>query len=130
MREFPLPEEGRREYSYAVRERFSRLKGHIDYPAYTSGAWVPGAVDLIFLNRTCCNGLFRVNSRGHFTVPAGGTGAPCSVSRATLPHASRSSMKNLCNDPPYRPLTRTARFPSSARGSFGAGDLYDGFSIG
>ncbi|WP_301663793.1 DNA adenine methylase [Methanoculleus frigidifontis] len=124
-----------------MRERFNRTKESIDYAAYTPGVWVLRAADLIFLNRTCYNGLFRVNSRGHFNVPSGRYRHPCIVSRVNLCAASqllaraevRQGDFTACEpfvdektfvyiDPPYRPLTRTAKFTSYARSSFGDDD--------
>jgi DNA adenine methylase len=133
----PLSDDDRRAYYYAVRERFNRAKVDIDYAAYSPGVRVPHAADLIFLNRTCYNGLFRVNSRGGFNVPWGRYKNPRIVDRANLRAASRLLTRaevhlgdfTACErfvdektfvyiDPPYRPLSRTANFTSYARDSF------------
>lgn len=94
---------------------------------------------LIFLNRTGFNGLFRLNSRGGFNVPAGRYTNPriCdpdhlrSVARAFgTPGVSielRSFEATLADaragdfvycDPPYAPLSRTANFASYTAGGF------------
>ncbi len=133
----PLSDDDRRDYYYAVRERFNRTKEEIDYTAYNPGTWVPRAADLIFLNRTCYNGLFRVNSQGGFNVPWGRHKNPRIAGRENLRAASRllapaevrqgdfTACERFVDektfvyiDPPYRPLSRTASFTSYARSSF------------
>ena len=95
------------------------------------------AGQLIFLNRTCFNGLFRVNSRGGFNVPLGSYKNPTilfedllRVDSAVLqnttihlgdfmlsePLVSEDTFVYL--DPPYRPLNRTSSFTQYAKGGF------------
>ncbi|RNI33805.1 DNA adenine methylase [Hanamia caeni] len=92
----------------------------------------------IFLNRTCFNGLYRVNRKNNFNVPMGSYKKPCicdsqnilNVSKAlqkvtilggdfeqTLNYANKHSLFYL--DPPYKPLNRTSNFNSYARDEFG-----------
>jgi DNA adenine methylase len=99
------------------------------------------AAMLIFLNRTGFNGLFRVNARGEFNVPAGRHQKPticdepnlralgkalrragvalrvCGFDRA-LEDAGRDDFVYL--DPPYAPLSGTSRFTSYTSGGFDA----------
>jgi DNA adenine methylase len=91
----------------------------------------------IFLNRTCFNGLYRVNSKNLFNVPMGSYKAPTicdeqnilSVSNAlqkveilngdytaTLEHATDNSFFYF--DPPYKPLSNTSSFNSYAKDDF------------
>jgi DNA adenine methylase len=119
-----------------LRDRLRRADGHI---AYTPAL----AAMLIYLNRTGFNGLFRLNARGAFNVPAGRYARPTIVDRgklagvadalsrpgvgltwgsfeAVLPVAGAGDF--LYFDPPYAPLTRTANFTSYTAPRFDTGD--------
>jgi DNA adenine methylase len=95
------------------------------------------AAQLIFLNRTCFNGLFRVNSKGEFNTPAGDYAKPsiCDeenllavsglLEKATIKKADYiTSIKNvkpasfIYFDPPYRPLSITASFTAYSKSAF------------
>ena len=126
----------RRRFFYQVRENFNNTKDGIDFKKYRNG-WVDRAAQLIFLNRTCYNGLYRVNSRGEFNVPFGSYRNPrflneknlrqCSdILSTTRIHlgdfaqcgrfADRNSFIYL--DPPYRPLNETSSFTAYSEGDF------------
>ncbi|MCE7870705.1 DNA adenine methylase [bacterium CPR1] len=99
------------------------------------------AARLIYLNRTCYNGLYRVNARGYFNVPLGRYTNPTILDRERLQAASsalqgvelhqetfelvleRAVEGDLVYfDPPYQPLTRTANFTSYTADSFTESD--------
>ncbi|MCM2465511.1 DNA adenine methylase [Methanoculleus oceani] len=132
----PRNDPGRKEYYYAVRDAFNRERGAIDFGQYGEG-WIERAGQLIFLNRTCFNGLYRVNSRGGFNVPFGRYRNPTvlheevlradSVAlRNTTVHLGDFTLSEPCIsedafvyfDPPYRPLNRTSSFTQYSKNRF------------
>ena len=91
----------------------------------------------IFLNRTCFNGLYRVNSKGKFNVPHGRYANPKICDEETIRADSRilQKVEILCGDfaetlayatpnslfyfdPPYKPLSKTSSFNSYAKEEF------------
>jgi len=99
---------------------------------------------LIFLNKTCFNGLYRVNSKGKFNVPLGRYTNPNIVNRENLLTVSRilqsSNLEFFCRDfeqslhdikkgdfvyfdPPYQPVSNTANFTSYTNRNFTVDDL-------
>lgn len=91
----------------------------------------------IFLNRTCFNGMYRVNSRGQFNVPYGKNPNPLICDEENL-HKVSIALKNVdikhqsykevlkkakkgdfvYFDPPYYPVSKTASFTSYTAESF------------
>ncbi len=107
-------------------------------PDWASAPLVRRAARLIYLNKTCYNGLWRVNRQGHFNVPMGRYKNPEIVNEARLRAASRAlqgaeiavaGFERVLEragagdfvycDPPYVPLSATASFTSYAAASFG-----------
>ena len=112
----------RKDYYLQKRERFNFLK-------MNNNEVIEKAALMIFLNRTCFNGLFRVNKKGLFNVPMGAYKNPLICDKENI-YAVSEKLKNVnivCGDykesadfidkftfvyidPPYRPLTDTANF--------------------
>ncbi len=118
-------------YYYSVRQ--SSPRGQIEK-----------ASRLLFLNRTCFNGLYRVNSKGRFNVPLGRYTNPNIVNEENIrsvSHTLRSSEVSIkCRDfqavladakrgdfvyfdPPYHPVSDTANFTSYTNKDFTCEDL-------
>jgi DNA adenine methylase len=95
----------------------------------------------LYLNKTCFNGLHRVNGKGEFNVPVGRYANPRILNAKALRAASRqlrsaelrcSSFETLLAtarpgdfiyfDPPYEPVSTTANFTSYARNGFSRPD--------
>jgi DNA adenine methylase len=111
---------------------------YYDVREYEQGSNIEKAARLIYLNKTCFNGLYRVNSQGKFNVPMGRYKNPgiCqedvlrSASKALkgvkiqvndfqtiLNHAVSSKDFVFC-DPPYYPLSSTSNFTAYSQNSF------------
>jgi len=95
------------------------------------------AARTIYLNKTCFNGLYRVNKKGEFNVPMGNYKKPSILQIETLKAASRAlSSADLSTghysvlvdkaqagdfiylDPPYHPLSKTAMFTNYVAQAF------------
>lgn len=123
----------RKELYYAYRDQFNSEGIHQDERAAL----------FIFLNRTCYNGLYRVNAAGKFNVPYGRYKKPiiCNEELIMEDHRLLKSVelvirtpgdyklvrqnlsKNKVNfiylDPPYRPLLGSSNFKSYSNSPFG-----------
>jgi DNA adenine methylase len=99
------------------------------------------AARLIYLNKTCYNGLYRENKKGQFNVPFGRYKNPAICDERRLRNASRalqgvqlwvSDFENVVApatagdfvyfDPPYAPLNTTSNFTQYNKDGFDAGD--------
>jgi len=124
-------------FFYEQRIYFNENLSVVDLKKFNS-SWIMRAATLIFLNRTCFNGLFRVNLKGEFNVPFGDHNNPKICDAANLRSVSLllqkaeiecgdfEASKNFVDDntfvyfdPPYRPLSKTASFNSYSKFEFG-----------
>ena len=66
----PLEQEDRKNYYLDIRSKFNEGLNNFNYEHY-SDLHVTRASQIIFMNKTCFNGLFRLNKKGEFNVPHG-----------------------------------------------------------
>ncbi|MDV3278030.1 MAG: DNA adenine methylase [Nitrososphaerales archaeon] len=113
---------------YSARKRFNEIRRHASIKNRTERSAL-----LIYLNRTCYNGLYRVNAKGEFNVPFGKYKNPrvydeknlVAVNRVlnmpsiSVLHRDYHSMADepkrgdfVYFDPPYFPISKTANFTS------------------
>jgi len=119
----------RKEFFLDIRKKFNKEK----FAQFNTKT----AAKLIFLNKTCFNGLYRVNRKGEFNVPFGDYENPriCAANnlriasevlqKAQVIHGDFQDSKRYINnqafvylDPPYRPLSPTAGFTSYSKEDF------------
>ena len=126
-----LDDENRKIYYYEKRQKYNKLKINIEENN------IEKASLFIFLNKTCFNGLYRVNKKGKFNVPMGAYKKPKICDEENLKNVSltlrnvkivyadyRKSEKFIDGktfvyiDPPYRPLNITSSFTSYTENDF------------
>jgi len=128
----PLSMEDRQSYFYEIRNKYNEN---------TCNDKIERASQFIFLNRTCFNGLYRVNSQGKFNVPCGKYKNPTICDEINIMNLS-SLIKNvkfiygqytesekyitentfMYFDPPYRPIKKTSGFTSYTKDQFNDND--------
>jgi DNA adenine methylase len=136
VNEYPPHEtKDRSEYYYSVRNEWN--KGVPELSTMSKTEKIVRVAQTIFLNKTCFNGLFRVNRKGEFNVPLGSYKKPSFPTRQELLTVQKAltnvlihlgsfeECRDLINentfvyfDPPYRPLSKTSSFVSYAKGAF------------
>ncbi len=124
-------EDGRKAFFLGVREAFNAGRAHSGTPD------VGRAAQLMFLNRTCFNGLYRVNGKGLFNVPFGRYVNPSicdeenlravsvALKKVEIVSGDFSNVVREANegwfvyfDPPYRPISSTSAFCDYTQGGF------------
>ncbi|MEE4358921.1 MAG: Dam family site-specific DNA-(adenine-N6)-methyltransferase [Desulfococcaceae bacterium] len=133
QKEYDSTAEDKRSHLFlSMRKNFNSRQSEINYEKFSDN-WIPRAAQLIFLNKTCFNGLFRLNSKGEFNVPFGKYKKPSILDSRNIMSVSKvlqnteiliSDYKNCFDsadektfvyfDPPYRPISRTASFTNYA----------------
>ena len=133
--EYPNSQEERKDYFYELRDKWNKSVGKID--SMNEVQRCERVAQTLFLNKTCFNGLFRVNKSGKFNVPTGNYKNPSFTTKRVLEEASKCLSKvqiNTCSykdcleyvdentfvyfDPPYRPLTNSSSFTSYSKSGF------------
>ncbi|MBQ8405267.1 MAG: DNA adenine methylase [Clostridia bacterium] len=126
----PMNENGRKYFYYNARDKFNALQ-------LSKETEVEKAALFIFLNKTCFNGLYRVNKKGQFDVPMGAYKNPTICDENNLRNISNAlqNVEIVCGDytfsesfidnntfvyidPPYRPISETSAFTSYNSDSF------------
>jgi DNA adenine methylase len=132
-----LDEVAQSRFYYKVREEYNRNRLNINYLSYSED-WILRAAQIIFMNKTCFNGLFRFNQKGEFNVPAGRYKNPKILDESNLLNVSKLlSVAEIRNagfetiengvkensfvyfDPPYRPISKTSAFTAYSKFKFG-----------
>jgi DNA adenine methylase len=120
----------------SIRKHFNEQRLEINYKKLSDN-WISRAAQFIFLNKTCFNGLFRLNSKGEFNVPFGKykratifdpdniAAVSAALQNAEIVQATYSDCYTSVNnkslvyfDPPYRPITRTSSFTTYTGSEF------------
>ena len=128
----PYEKAERKEYYIQKRSRFNEIKVSGD-----ENNNIEQAALFIFLNKTCFNGLYRVNKNGLYNVPMGEYKNPLICDEINLRNISEKlqKVKIVCSDykqsadfidehtfvyfdPPYRPITKTANFTAYTENVF------------
>ena len=128
--------EDKQEYFYRIRELFNNGKDNINYDSISIKE-IEHAAYMIFLNKSCFNGLYRENKKGLFNVPFGKRDKLNTFDKDSILKASEI-LKNaiilngdfeelekyidestfVYMDPPYRPLNATSSFNDYSKESF------------
>lgn len=123
-----LSKEKRKTFFYQIRNIYNQQKKNFNYHKF-SNSWLERASYMIFLNKTCYNGLYRLNSEGEFNAPPGNYTNPTILDEENLIRVSKllSRAEILCTtykiilkivkknsfiyfDPPYRPISHSSNF--------------------
>jgi DNA adenine methylase len=129
-------EKDRKKMFYNIREVFNKEKESIDY-SKVSIEIIKHSANMIFLNKTCFNGLYRLNSKGGYNVPFGYYKNPkicdeknlrnvsSTLKRVTLIYGDFENLTEHIDketfvyiDPPYRPLSGTSSFNNYQKAPF------------
>lgn len=119
-------------------EYFTKIRALDRDSNYSKLSDVSRASRFVYLNKTCFNGLYRVNSKGYFNVPFGRYSNPNFLDKENLLAASEilsntqiecANFDNILKfvqkkdfvyfDPPYIPLSQTASFTAYSKENFG-----------
>ena len=122
---------------YQVRDKYNQTRPKVNFEKYGTKEYSGRAAMTIFLNRTCFNGLYRVNSKSEFNVPFGRYKNTTICDSQNLRAVSKVLKDVIISnkdfsviqkqvkrhsfvyfDPPYRPLNKTSNFTSYSNNGF------------
>lgn len=131
-----------------TEDHFYAIRDADRHPEFSNWSDIQKAARFIYLNKTCFNGLYRVNSKGQFNTPFGKYANPKICDKDTITNCS--AILNSTNttvgchtykeilpkiyaipnpsevfvyfDPPYLPLTETSNFVSYSKDGFSEND--------
>lgn len=134
---YKLDNIGQERFYYQVRQEYNITRKNLEVKKYKVREDNRRVATTIFLNKTCFNGLYRVNSRGEFNVPFGRYRNPTICDGLNLRAVSNLLQGVIITnddfsivekqvqkesfiyfDPPYRPLNKTSNFTSYSNNEF------------
>ncbi|HGE71021.1 TPA: Dam family site-specific DNA-(adenine-N6)-methyltransferase [Candidatus Poribacteria bacterium] len=133
---FKLSNKAKKGLFYEIRRLYNNHIKIFDYDNFNDD-WIERSAFLIFLNKTCFNGLFRQNRKGEFNVPYGDYKNPKICDAENIIEVSNAlKYSEIINgdfeisekfiekgtfvyfDPPYRPLNKTSAFTRYSKEDF------------
>jgi len=123
-----------------TKDYYYHLRQQDRDPQFPNRSPVERAARILYLNKTCFNGLFRVNSQGYFNVPYGRYTNPTIADPQIIKAVSQFLQTRSVSithgdfetavatatlgdfiyfDPPYQPLSPTSSFTAYSRQGFG-----------
>lgn len=131
-----MDEIDRKKNYYRIRDIYNSEIENFDYKNHNHG-WIERTSQLIFMNKTCYNGLFRQNRKGEFNVPFGRYKKPkiCDITNLELVNKALEDTEILLSDfqnserfvddetfvyldPPYKPISKTSNFTTYSKMGF------------
>lgn len=135
-----LDESDRKKNYYRIRDIFNAEIMDFNFENYNH-QWIERTSKLIFMNKTCYNGLFRQNKKGEFNVPFGKYNNPKICDENNLKQVNKALMDTeiflsdfthseihvhkgtfVYLDPPYKPISKTSNFTTYSREGFSDAD--------
>jgi DNA adenine methylase len=132
-----LTELDKEKYYYDMRNTYNIERFNINHNDY-SYLFIPRAAQMLFLNKTCYNGLYRQNLRGEFNVPFGKNYHPRIIDHKNLisigdilknVEIKCKDFQDICLDineknsfvyldPPYRSINKSVGFTNYHKSNF------------
>jgi len=135
-----LDNQNRETFYYDIRSKYNSQLKEFNFNLLNNDC-IERTAQLIFLNKTCFNGLFRQNKKGEFNVPYGDYKKPSICNMNNIMECSKTLVNTVILqgdfsksslyidndtlvylDPPYRPINKTASFTSYSKDGFNDDD--------